>query len=115
MYLVGDGKMNYVAHQDHKQMAHQHVVRGIAKAVGSHDHHTGLSVPMFGDKFWLSLALTIPVIFWSSDVQHWLGYTARSFPGSRLIAPHLESMRKCLSLSPTDRNGSCGTNRKSSR
>jgi P-type Cu2+ transporter len=40
---------------------------------------------MFRDKFWLSLALTIPVIFWSTDVQHWLGYTAPSFPGSKFI------------------------------
>jgi Cu2+-exporting ATPase len=37
----------------------------------------------------LSFALTIPVIFWSTDVQHWLGYTAPSFPGSKLIAPTL--------------------------
>jgi len=44
---------------------------------------------MFRDKFWLSFALTIPVVFWSSDVQHWLGYTAPSFPGSTLIAPIL--------------------------
>jgi Cu2+-exporting ATPase len=40
---------------------------------------------MFRDKFWLSLALTIPVVFWSTDVQHWLGYTAPSFPGSGFI------------------------------
>jgi Cu2+-exporting ATPase len=40
---------------------------------------------MFRDKFWLSFALTIPVVFWSSDVQHWLGYTAPSFPGSKFI------------------------------
>ena len=40
---------------------------------------------MFRDKFWLSLALTIPVVFWSTDVQHWLGYTAPSFPGSKFI------------------------------
>src|SRR5438128_6995481 len=44
---------------------------------------------MFRDKFWLSFALTIPVVFWSTDVQHWLGYTAPSFPGSNLIAPIL--------------------------
>jgi len=44
---------------------------------------------MFRDKFWLSLALTIPVVFWSADVQHWVGYTAPSFPGSNLIAPIL--------------------------
>jgi Cu2+-exporting ATPase len=40
---------------------------------------------MFRDKFWLSFALTIPVVFWSTDVQHWLGYTAPSFPGSHFI------------------------------
>src|SRR5437016_11609212 len=40
---------------------------------------------MFRDKFWLSFALTIPVVFWSSDVQHWLGYTAPYFPGSKFI------------------------------
>ena len=44
---------------------------------------------MFRDKFWLSFALTVPVVFWSVDVQHWLGYTAPSFPGSKLIAPIL--------------------------
>src|SRR5437870_11275020 len=52
---------------------------------GSHDRHAGHSVAMFRDKFWLSFALTIPVVFWSSDVQHWLGYTAPSFPGSTFI------------------------------
>src|SRR5712671_4289727 len=56
---------------------------------GSHDRHAGHSVAMFRDKFWLSFALTIPVVFWSTDVQHWLGYTAPSFPGSTLIAPIL--------------------------
>jgi len=40
---------------------------------------------MFRDKFWLSFALTIPVVFWSTDVQRWLGYTAPSFPGSKFI------------------------------
>ena len=52
---------------------------------GGHDRHAGHSVAMFRDKFWLSFALTIPVVFWSTDVQHWLGYTAPSFPGSHFI------------------------------
>src|SRR3982074_2833644 len=54
---------------------------------GSHDRHAGHSVAMFRDKFWLSFALTIPVVVWSNDVQHWLGYRAPSFPGSNLIPP----------------------------
>ncbi len=52
---------------------------------GSHDRHAGHSVAMFRDKFWLSLALTIPVIVWSPDPQAWLGYTDPTFPGSALI------------------------------
>jgi len=40
---------------------------------------------MFRDKFWLTLALTIPVIVWSRDPQDWLGYTAPGFPGSELV------------------------------
>ncbi len=56
-----------------------------APADVSHDRHAGHSVAMFRDKFWLSFVLTIPVVLWSSDVQHWLGYSAPSFPGSRFI------------------------------
>jgi Cu2+-exporting ATPase len=33
--------------------------------------------------------LTIPVVYWSSDVQRWLGYTAPVFPGSTFIPPIL--------------------------
>src|SRR5215470_8057210 len=50
-----------------------------------HNQHAGHSVAMFRDKFWLSLALALPVVFWSDDVKHWLGYHAPAFPGSRLI------------------------------
>src|SRR6266853_1791272 len=50
-----------------------------------HDRHAGHSVAMFRDRFWLSFTLTIPTVIWSPEVQHWLGYTATSFPGSRFI------------------------------
>jgi Cu2+-exporting ATPase len=51
-------------------------------AADSHERHAGHSVAMFRDKFWLSLALTLPVIVWSGDPQEWLGYLAPGFPGS---------------------------------
>ncbi len=51
----------------------------------AHDKHAGHSVAMFRDKFWLSLALTIPVLVWSRDPQAWLGYAAPRFPGSDWI------------------------------
>ena len=65
-----------------------HALHGSAAGAG-HDRHEGHSVAMFRDKFWLSLALTIPVVAWSRDPQTWLGYTAPSFPGSDLIPPIL--------------------------
>jgi Cu2+-exporting ATPase len=58
---------------------------GNGQAHSGHDQHAGHTVAMFRDRFWLCLALTVPVVFWSSEVQHWLGYRAPAFPGSRLI------------------------------
>jgi Cu2+-exporting ATPase len=40
---------------------------------------------MFRDRFWLSLALTIPTLVWSELLQAWLGYTAPAFPGSAYL------------------------------
>ncbi|HEY6013318.1 MAG TPA: HAD-IC family P-type ATPase, partial [Candidatus Limnocylindrales bacterium] len=58
---------------------------GHGNPAATHDRHAGHSVAMFRDRFWLSLALTIPVLVWSSDPQAWLGYVAPSFPGSDLL------------------------------
>ncbi|TVR52941.1 MAG: heavy metal translocating P-type ATPase [Gemmatimonadales bacterium] len=44
---------------------------------------------MFRDRFWLSLALSIPVVFWSGHIQELLGYQAPEFPGTRWIPPVL--------------------------
>src|SRR5713101_10124953 len=74
-----------MAHKDNGPASDPHAGHKMSDPHGSHDRHAGHSVAMFRDKFWLSLALTIPVVFWSTDVQHWLGYTAPSFPGSGLI------------------------------
>ncbi len=44
---------------------------------------------MFRDRSWLSLLLTLPVLFWSADLQRWLGYAAPVFPGSDWSPPFL--------------------------
>jgi len=44
---------------------------------------------MFRDKFWLSLALTVPVVFWSAHIEELLGYRAPEFTGSSWIPPVL--------------------------
>src|SRR2546427_1866012 len=77
--------MDHMTHNDHGQVPNPHAGHKMSDIHGSHDRHAGHSVAMFRDKFWLSFALTIPVVFWSTDVQHWLGYTAPSFPGSKFI------------------------------
>src|ERR1700719_3719376 len=79
-----DSQMDDMSHNDH-QTSDPHAGHRMSDAQGSHDRHAGHSVAMFRDKFWLSFALTIPVVAWSTDVQHWLGYTAPSFPGSKFI------------------------------
>ena len=82
-------------HHEHDQhqptptsAAHDHAMTMPAMDGGhaaSHDRHAGHSVAMFRDKFWLSLALTIPVVLLSSDVQEWFGYTVPTFPGSEYV------------------------------
>jgi P-type Cu2+ transporter len=74
-----------MAHKDNGPASDPHAGHKMSDMQGSHDRHAGHSVAMFRDKFWLSFALTIPVVFWSTDVQHWLGHTAPSFPGSKFI------------------------------
>jgi P-type Cu2+ transporter len=47
-----------------------------------HEAHAGHSVAMFRDKFWISLALTIPTLVWGHMLQSALGYRAPQFTGS---------------------------------
>ncbi len=44
---------------------------------------------MFRDRFWLSLILTLPVVYWSAHIQELLGYRAPAFTGSAWIPPLL--------------------------
>ncbi|MGM0688108.1 MAG: heavy metal translocating P-type ATPase [Bacillota bacterium] len=55
----------------------------------NHDRHAGHSPGMFREKFWLSLVLTLPVVFWSEHIQMLLGYSAPEFFGSTWIPPVL--------------------------
>jgi Cu2+-exporting ATPase len=50
-----------------------------------HDKHAGHSVAMFRDRFWLSLALTIPVVLLSHDIADWLGYTIPMIVGIEYV------------------------------
>src|SRR2546428_2328223 len=67
----------HMEHDAHSQMDH------VAHAADA--KHAGHSVEMFRDKFWWSVALTIPTVIWSPMVQQWVGYHAPAFPGSKYI------------------------------
>ena len=69
-------------HEQHGAHAAPDRSTGSGRVRASHDRHAGHSVAMFRDKFWLSLALTIPVVLLSRDIEEWFGYTVPSFPGS---------------------------------
>ena len=70
-------------HQEpHHQAEHEH-------GHESHDKHAGHSPEMFRDRFWLSLALTAPVLYFSEQFQAWFGYSAVTFPLSGWINPVL--------------------------
>lgn len=78
-------KDNHHHHHEH----HAAPRAGGATDRAGHDQHAGHSPKMFRDKFWLSLILTVPVVFWAPHIQMIFGYTAPEFPGSAGILPVL--------------------------
>ena len=72
-------------HANHEHAAHSHS-GGAHDGHAAHDKHAGHSVAMFRDKFWLSLALTLPTLVWGHMLQGILGLEAPHFAGSRWIA-----------------------------
>ncbi|HEX5367949.1 MAG TPA: copper-translocating P-type ATPase [Dehalococcoidia bacterium] len=62
---------------------------GHAPVHTGHDKHEGHDPEVFRERFWLSLALTIPVVLFSEMIQDWFGYSLDGIPGSGLVAPIL--------------------------
>lgn len=88
--------MDHNSHHDHHHQAPAHAGgegrvehRKGAEAHAGHDKHAGHSPEMFRDKFWISLILTIPVVFWAAHIQMIFRYEAPVFPGSMWISPVL--------------------------
>jgi Cu2+-exporting ATPase len=57
--------------------------------VHTHGQHAGHSTAMFKNRFWLTLALSVPVVYFSPMFGHLLGYMPPAFPGSAWIPPVL--------------------------
>src|SRR6478752_1002412 len=83
--------MDHAAHQEHHEPPPTAAAHHEGHAAG-HDRHAGHSVNMFRDKFWLSLALTIPTVLLSSEVAGWIGYTIPAIPGIEYVSALLGTM-----------------------
>ena len=92
-----DGK-GHAAHPPHADAdthgqampeGHAHSAVDEDHQVHGHGEHAGHSVVMFRDRFWVSLLLSAPVVYFSPMVAHLLGYHVPEFPGAAWIAPLL--------------------------
>jgi len=54
-----------------------------------HAGHAGHGPAMFRDRLLVSVLLTLPVLYFSSQLQAWLGYAAAAFPGASWVNPVL--------------------------
>jgi P-type Cu2+ transporter len=81
-------------HRPTAEHEHDAVRAGDHDAARTGDAHSGHAghedhAAMFRRRFWITLALTIPVIASSEMVQEWLGLDPPVFPGQELIGPAL--------------------------
>ncbi len=76
----------HAGHEGHEE----HAAGGEHAGHKGHADHVGHEL-MFRNRFWISLALSIPVLIYSPAVQSWFNYTAPAFPGSQLIVPVLST------------------------
>ncbi|NUU08349.1 copper-translocating P-type ATPase [Leifsonia sp. C5G2] len=69
---------------DHSQHA-EHAEHAGHAGHGDHSGHAGHDPAVFRRKFWLTLALTIPTLVFSTGLQEILGLSGPRFPGSQFI------------------------------
>ena len=59
---------------------------------GAHDKHAGHSPDIFKRRFFICLALTLPVLYFAPMFQHWFNYQALQFPGVDWVTPILSTI-----------------------
>jgi Cu2+-exporting ATPase len=89
-----DDHAHHEHHEHHEQHEHSHDAHGMMPEEykrhdqhgAHHTDHTGHET-MFRDRFWVSLALSIPVLLYSEMIQGWLNFGMPQFPGSQWVTP----------------------------
>jgi P-type Cu2+ transporter len=90
--VASRSSMNHAKHE-HRDHAHAgHADAAVPTHAGAHeghahDKHAGHSVAMFRNKFWVSLALTIPILIWGHMLPRLFGYEPPHLPGAGWIVP----------------------------
>ncbi len=80
--LGGTARPEKDEHSHHHQN-HDHHSKSDSSAAGF-DKHAGHHTPDFLKRFWISLALTVPVLLLSHMIQQWLGFTI-AFNGDKYV------------------------------
>ncbi|PSO81037.1 MAG: copper-translocating P-type ATPase [Cyanobacteria bacterium QS_5_48_63] len=75
--------------QDGHEPQHQDQGNGGNGGNGGHDDHSGHDPAIFQRRFFICLVLTLPILYFSVQLQQWFGYKAIQFPGSSWINPIL--------------------------
>jgi P-type Cu2+ transporter len=86
--MHGSDHAAHAIHHDHANMDHSARTGHTTvdhRAHGEHAGHEGHSEAMFKRPFWISLMLTIPVLYYAHIFQDLFGYTAPRFPGSPYV------------------------------
>ncbi|WP_030007969.1 heavy metal translocating P-type ATPase [Picosynechococcus sp. NKBG042902] len=81
--------MNHSHSQDHHSKHQNHHKGSKHGHHGGHSGHGHHSPGMFKQRFFVSLILTLPILYFSPQLQGWLNYEAIAFPGSGWISPIL--------------------------
>ncbi|RKN51370.1 heavy metal translocating P-type ATPase [Micromonospora endolithica] len=82
------GRDTHAGHDRHRSGHDGHAGRDND---AGHDKHAGHDPEQFRRRFWLSLALTVPIVVTSHMVMDWFGYSL-DFPGRDLVGPVLGSV-----------------------
>ena len=75
------------AHEHHAAVQRGHAASGhLGQGAGGHTNHHAHMVADFRRRFWVSLALTVPVLALARHIQGWLGlHGALAFPGDAWV------------------------------
>ncbi len=85
----------HAAHGEHAPMPkahgghHGHEGHAAHGAHAGHDKHAGHDPEDFRRRFWASLLLTLPILYFSPQLQAWLGFSAVRTPIAVLVGPVL--------------------------